>query len=308
MDEYYDNKTVFKQKIQEFISLKESIQKRIEEIESFYESNFDEPFVLNFEKGVINLKNILIQNKPNSIDNLDKFYYLIKNKSEKTNNHSIQKIGNKKESVKHTKLNNNKINIKESKVINKNSDYNINNSNGNKQKTQGNILNNNIFNNKLLFSFQQKEKDLKCYETYRELKNKKELNNYSCNKNMEQKSDLSENESKQEEEEEEEEENDELINVYSKKRNEYGELFNLNNLTSDKKVNTIKSDNDLSLWKDNESYYYKEQENKEEDNSINEELKEKFRLKEVIIKFILNNEEYSLLVQERAKNINPFKD
>ena len=176
----------------------------------------------------------------------------------------------------------------------------------NKQKTQGNILNNNIFNNKLLFSFQQKEKDLKCYETYRELKNKKELNNYSCNKNMEQKSDLSENESKQEEEEEEE--NDELINVYSKKRNEYGELFNLNNLTSDKKVNTIKSDNDLSLWKDNESYFYKEQENKEEDNSINEQLKEKFRLKEVIIKFILNNEEYSLLVQERAKNINPFKD
>ena len=308
MDENYDNKTVFKQKIQEFISLKESIQKRIEEIESFYESNFDEPFVLNFEKGVINLKNILIQNKPNSIDNLDKFYYLIKNKTEKTNNHSIQKIGNKKESVKYTKLNNNKINIKESKVINKNSDYNINNSNGNKQKTQGNILNNNIFNNKLLFSFQQKEKDLKCYETYRELKNKKELNNYSYNKNMEQKSDLSENESKQEEEEEEEEENDELINVYSKKRNEYGELFNLNNLTSDKKVNTIKSDNDLSLWKDNESYYYKEQENKEEDNSINEELKEKFRLKEVIIKFILNNEEYSLLVQERAKNINPFKD
>ena len=308
MDENYDNKTVFKQKIQEFISLKESIQKRIEEIESFYESNFDEPFVLNFEKGVINLKNILIQNKPNSIDNLDKFYYLIKNKSEKTNNHSIQKIGNKKESVKYTKLNNNKINIKESKVINKNSDYNINNSNGNKQKTQGNILNNNIFNNKLLFSFQQKEKDLKCYETYRELKNKKELNNYSYNKNMEQKSDLSENESKQEEEEEEEEENDELINVYSKKRNEYGELFNLNNLTSDKKVNTIKSDNDLSLWKDNESYYYKEQENKEEDNSINEELKEKFRLKEVIIKFILNNEEYSLLVQERKKNINPFKD
>ena len=306
MDEYYDNKTVFKQKIQEFISLKESIQKRIEEIESFYESNFDEPFVLNFEKGVINLKNILIQNKPNSIDNLDKFYYLIKNKSEKTNNHSIQKIGNKKESVKHTKLNNNKINIKESKVINKNSDYNIISSNGNKQKTQGNILNNNIFNNKLLFSFQQKEKDLKCYETYRELKNKKELNNYSYNKNMEQKSELSENESKQEEEEEEE--NDELINVYSKKRNEYGELFNLNNLTSDKKVNTIKSDNDLSLWKDNESYYYKEQENKEEDNSINEELKEKFRLKEVIIKFILNNEEYSLLVQERAKIINPFKD
>ena len=308
MDEYYDNKTVFKQKIQEFISLKESIQKRIEEIESFYESNFDEPFVLNFEKGVINLKNILIQNKPNSIDNLDKFYYLIKNKSEKTNNHSIQKIGNKKESVKHTKLNNNKINIKESKVINKNSDYNINSSNCNKQKTQGNILNNNIFNNKLLFSFQQKEKDLKCYETYRELKNKKELNNYSYNKNMQQKSELSENESKQEEEEEEEEENDELINVYSKKRNEYGELFNLNNLTSDKKVNTIKSDNDLSLWKDNESYYYKEQENKEEDNSINEQLKEKFRLKEVIIKFILNNEEYSLLVQERAKNINPFKD
>ena len=310
MDEYYDNKTVFKQKIQEFISLKESIQKRIEEIESFYESNFDEPFVLNFEKGVINLKNILIQNKPNSIDNLDKFYYLIKNKTEKTNNHSIQKIGNKKESVKYTKLNNNKKNIKESKVINKNSDYNINSSNCNKQKTQGNILNNNIFNNKLLFSFQQKEKDLKCYETYRELKNKKELNNYSCNKNMEQKSDLSENESKQEEEEEEEEEeeNDELINVYSKKRNEYGELFNLNNLTSDKKVNTIKSDNDLSLWKDNESYFYKEQENKEEDNSINEQLKEKFRLKEVIIKFILNNEEYSLLVQERAKNINPFKD
>ena len=42
--------------------------------------------------------------------------------------------------------------------------------------------------------------------------------------------------------------------------------------------------------------------------NIKEKLSNKFCLKEVLLKFILNNEEYRSLMQEKAKNINPFKD
>ena len=45
---YNNNST---QKMEEYFNYRENIEKRIAEIELFYEKHFDEPFVLNFEKG-----------------------------------------------------------------------------------------------------------------------------------------------------------------------------------------------------------------------------------------------------------------
>ena len=45
----------------------------------------------------------------------------------------------------------------------------------------------------------------------------------------------------------------------------------------------------------------------DEENSNNNELREKFRLKEVLFEFILSEKEYNLLMKEKAKNINPLK-
>ena len=311
--------------LREYFTLKESIENRIEEIELFYESNFDEPHVLNFQKGVIQLKNILIQNKPNCSDYLERYKNSINNTPEKNLYKSNFNIKNKNATTNLDKnINKNIKKLNESKIIN-NSSYNNNITNLN---NTGSILNNNIFNNKLLFSFQQKENDLKYYEAYKEQqKNKKEnitnneiyqkSNVLDNEKDKEEKEEEKEEEKKEEgeekegeekeekEEEEKEEKNEDnnhKLKIDYQNRNEYGKLFNLQNMTSDNIINTIKSDNDLALWKENESNIY------EQENSINEELREKFRLKEVLIKFILNDEEYSLLIQERAKNINPFND
>ena len=316
--------------LREYFTLKESIENRIEEIELFYESNFDEPHVLNFQKGVIQLKNILIQNKPNCSDYLERYKNSINNTPEKNLYKSNFNIKNKNATTNLDKnINKNIKKLNESKIIN-NSSYNNNTTNLN---NSGSILNNNIFNNKLLFSFQQKENDLKYYEAYKEQqKNKKEnitnneieqksniLDNENDNKEKEKekkeegeeekedegKEKKEEEEGEEEEEEKEEEKNEDnnhKLKIDYQNRNEYGKLFNLQNMTSDNIINTIKSDNDLALWKENESNIY------EQENSINEELREKFRLKEVLIKFILNDEEYSLLIQERTKNINPLND
>jgi len=198
---------------------------------------------------------------------------------------------------------NNKSDLNESKLLNNN---NITNNNTNILNNSGSILNNNIFNNKLLLSFKQKEKDLKYFETFQELNKENESNNKTNNNNNNNFNDSNGQNLNYSEKEESEKKDKTNINV--KIRNEYGDLFKLNNLTSDPKIKTIKSDNNFSEWKENESNFYKEQEERvEEENVINEELRERFRLKEVVLKFILTDEEYNLLIQEKAKTINPFK-
>ena len=107
-----------------------------------------------------------------------------------------------------------------------------------------------------------------------------------------------------------EKENKTKINFDIIKRNDYNELFKLNDITSDKKANTIKTDKTLSQLKENESNLYKEEILKEEEeNSFDEEeLRQKFKLKEVVLKFVLNDDEYRLLIEEKARSINPFDD
>ena len=316
MDEGFQNENEFNQKLKEYLKFKENIKERIEEIEMFYESHFDEPFVLNYEKGIIKLKKILIENKPNFTDDINKYISNIKYKTKKNLNNSNQKIQNKNDFILLTdhkdnnidKINNNEIKIINESNLENNDTYKINNNN-----STSSILDNNIFNNKLLLRFQQKEKDLKNFELQQELKNQKEENNVIDNEldNNNTENNMLENDNNKIEEEKEENidkqniKNRKLINI--KNRNEYGDLFNLKNTTSDKKISTIKSDNNFSVFKEDKTDIFKE-ESKEEENSINEEVKEKYKLKEITFKFILTDAEYNILIEERAKNINPFKD
>ena len=47
-------------KYEEFLSLRESIEDRIEQIDNFYELNYDQPYASTFEKGRIKLKKLLM--------------------------------------------------------------------------------------------------------------------------------------------------------------------------------------------------------------------------------------------------------
>lgn len=57
-------------KNEEYIELRNSINQRIEELDKFFEDNFDQPFVFNFEKGRIRLKKLLMY-EPSLINQLD---------------------------------------------------------------------------------------------------------------------------------------------------------------------------------------------------------------------------------------------
>ena len=137
MDEGFQNENEFNQKLEEYLKFKENIKERIEEIEMFYESHFDEPFVLNYEKGIIKLKKILIENKPNFTDDINKYISNIKNKTKKNLNNSNQKIQNKNDFIlltNHKDNNIDQINNNEIKIINEsnlenNGTYKNNNNN-----------------------------------------------------------------------------------------------------------------------------------------------------------------------------------
>jgi len=57
-------------KIEEFNDLRQSIQNRIEELEDFFEDNFDKEFIFYFESGRYKLKKLLMY-EPNLLDEID---------------------------------------------------------------------------------------------------------------------------------------------------------------------------------------------------------------------------------------------
>lgn len=57
-------------KAEEFNSLRDSIKKRIDDLDNFFEDNFDEEFITYFERGRYKLKK-LIQYEPNLINEID---------------------------------------------------------------------------------------------------------------------------------------------------------------------------------------------------------------------------------------------
>ena len=58
------------EKSEEFIELRHSIENRIEELEDFFEDNFDNEFIFYFERGRYKLK-ILLMYEPNLIDEIN---------------------------------------------------------------------------------------------------------------------------------------------------------------------------------------------------------------------------------------------
>lgn len=73
--------------IESYLELKESIEDRIEEIENFYEINFDKPYAQHFEKGRIKLKKLLM------------FEPFVINEIKINNNNFIKKTKNIKNNV-----------------------------------------------------------------------------------------------------------------------------------------------------------------------------------------------------------------
>ena len=59
--------------MEEYYNLRKTIESRIQDIEVFYEIHFDEPFVLNFEKGRLKLKKSLM-NEPYYITDINRTY------------------------------------------------------------------------------------------------------------------------------------------------------------------------------------------------------------------------------------------
>ena len=57
-------------KIEEFNELRQSIQSRIEELEDFFEDNYDDEFIFYFERGRYKLKKLLMY-EPNLLDEID---------------------------------------------------------------------------------------------------------------------------------------------------------------------------------------------------------------------------------------------
>ena len=324
--------------------MKETIEKRIEEIELFYENNFDEPFVLNFEKGKLKLEKLL-SNEPYFINNskykfekekilnnidiknnlnnsLVKSFSNLNNLSKlnnqstyvnNTNNaNSLKNLNNNTNSVKYLnnlshlsfspiylnkKLGNNNIfkdinrdeeigkNLEEEKISDDNSD----------------ILSKNIYKNKLVLRFLKKEKSINNFEKTKEKKeyqrkldNKMKQNNLNTNTNNI--NNFIDNKN---------------INDYKKIKNNY---HRNNNLLSDKNSNSNDFEsyifNDKNINLDNNNIIAPKSnssENEEIEKEENSKIKKvKNQLKEVSFKFILNEDEYALLIQERAKNINPM--
>lgn len=320
------------EKIKEFFYLKETIEKRIEEIELFFENNFDEPFVLNFEKGKLKLEKLLT-NEPyfinnskykiekekilNNIDiknNLNNS--LVKSFSNLNNlskiNNSLKNLNNNTNSVKNLnnlsqfsfspiylnkKLGNNHI----FKDFNRDEEIGNNCEEEKINEDNFDILNKNIYKNKLILRFLKKEKSINNFEKQKEKKeyqkklenkmkqnklntNTNNINNFIDNKN---------------------------INDYKKIKNNYHRNNNLlNDINSNSNGFESNNFNDKNINFDNYNIITPKNnssENEEIEKEENSEIKKvKNQLKEVSFKFILNEDEYALLIQERAKNINPM--
>lgn len=79
--------------IEAYLELKQSIEDRIEEIENFYELNFDQPYAQHFEKGRIKLKKLLMF-EPFDINEIQINNGSINNKNIKNNVYEINPYKN----------------------------------------------------------------------------------------------------------------------------------------------------------------------------------------------------------------------
>ena len=273
--------------------------------------------MLNFYKGKEKLKKILI-NEPYYIN------FLSKKLEEKNNNTPINENDDRSSLIKNITNYNNINNLNNSD--NKNATYyykdnlpknfydniqsyinntnncqsnNYNNINNDNVESEDNsLLNKNILNNKLLFNYLKKEKDVKHEK--KKIKETKQKQNLPKYKNISVFKNCINIDIKNKEEKIINRNNNELTS----NSNIQSSLFKENNKSLENITNTYDKFNNNTI------------DNKEKRNPISNKYVEieedNFsniidginQLKEISFKIILNEDEYSLLIQEKAKKIN----
>ena len=327
------------EKNEEYLKLRESIENRIEEIDKFFELNFDKPYVFYFEKGRIRLKKLLMyeptllnqldngkdfkgiafgiqsnqnleNNNLNSINelNLKNENEIIKNVENKTiNNNLFNYDKNKKQLIQ--KLNFNQlINSNENihKKLNRSVEKNYNNPIDSNINLYDNTFSNlNINNNNAIIN--KKNSRLQQFTQKKENLNYKEisLNNENNNNKNNNKKIIVKNTNQ----------NNKIAKIQSKNKN-IG--FNKKNSISNEKESSVEKKNNKSIINKIElghDYFPNKGKSKynPNNNPFNGEMLEKFtepnenyELKEIVLKFKLTEEEYKLLLKEKAKLINPI--
>ena len=302
-----------KEKLNEYLSLRESIRKRILEIDSFFELNFDKPYIYNFETGRIKLKKLLMY-EPDTISefNENKKYILAGYDDipeEKDNEISYEKKGingpitkrnyNINYNIQETSFSNNKnINIQNNKKSKNN--YNLNNANKNTFFDDYNNRNNKIktLNN----STNLKNKINNEKNNYAQNINNKndKTNNNFISKTITQIRNLNQKEltnNKSEDITERNETNEINDNQETNHDNEDKENNNAISLS----INSIKDENSTERNATDESF--KNKKISRYKKSYRDSLAQNnMQVREINVRFILTKEEYSILMREKAKH------
>jgi len=290
--------------------LRESIKKRIEDLDIFFEDNFDNEFISHFERGRYKLKK-LIQYEPNLIDEIDNG---INMKAFILNPNSKENFFEQDSDI----INNNN-NIKKNKNISKSckmfpgDNYfkyeNLSNKNINTNRTKVNNDNN---NNKKYIKYNYKDKKNKWQK---DIKNRI-YNNY-YNKDIRKKiTDMNSEDSGANNKENKvkymdwTENNSEKGNTLSVKSNKTDKNNNSNNNPKGKSnINKIDGDDFITMNILNESNQsLKNQKNKNgkkqsELNANNKQVKNK----EILFEIKLNKEEYEMFLEQKAKKYKILK-
>ena len=301
-----------KEKLNEYLSLRESIRNRILEIDSFFELNFDKPYIYNFETGRIKLKKLLMY-EPDTISefNENKKYILAGYDDipeEKDNEISYEKKGingpitkrnyNINYNIQETSFSNNKnINIQNNKKSKNN--YNLNNANKNTFFDDYNNRNNKIktLNN----STNLKNKINNEKNNYAQNINNKndKINNNFISKTITQIRNLNQKELINNKSDDITERNETNDNQETNNDNENEDKENNNAISLS--INSIKDENSIERNATDESF--KNKKTSRYKKSYRDSLAQNnMQVREINVRFILTKEEYSILMREKAKH------
>ena len=287
--------------------MRESIKKRIDDLDIFFEDNFDNEFISHFERGRYKLKK-LIQYEPNLIDEIDNG---INMKAFILNPNSKENFFEQDSDI----INNN--NIKKNKNISKSckmfpgDNYfkyeNLSNKNINTNRTKMNFDNNNNNNkNKKYIKYNYKDKKNKWQK---DLKNRI-YNNY-YNKDIRKKiTDMNSEDSGANNKENKvkymdwTENNSEKGNTLSVKSNKTDKNNNSNNNPKGKSNNNkIDGDDFITmniLNESNQSLKNQKNKNGRKQSELNVNNKQ-VKNKEILFEIKLNKEEYEMFLEQKAK-------
>ena len=301
-----------KEKLNEYLSLRESIRNRILEIDSFFELNFDKPYIYNFETGRIKLKKLLMY-EPDTISefNENKKYILAGYDDipeEKDNEISYEKKGingpitkrnyNINYNIQETSFSNNKnINIQNNKKSKNN--YNLNNANKNTFFDDYNNRNNKIKTLNNSTNLKNKINNEKNKYPQKIINKNDKINNNFISKTITQIRNLNQKELINNKSEDITERNEINDNQETNNDNENEDKENNNAISLS--INSIKDENSTERNATDESF--KNKKTSRYKKSYRDSLAQNnMQVREINVRFILTKEEYSILMREKAKH------